>query len=105
MIDYSKYTEEPLIKYTKEPLIEAWCIYKWHYKTFEEHQKAFDNNEFGLQTLVAFYPTRVYLMNNYDDTQQLDKRGIEWDKYISYSELKDMLHNGSIGGEGLYDWE
>ena len=92
-------------KEDNEPLIESWCIHKWHYKTLEEHQKAFDNNEFGLQTLVAFYPTCVYLMNNYDDTQQLDKKGIEYEKYISYSELKDMLHNGSIGGEGLYDWE
>ncbi len=92
-------------KEDNEPLIESWCIHKWHYKTLEEHQKAFDNNEFGLQTLVAFYPSRVYLMNNYDDTEQLDKKGIEYEKYISYSELKDMLHNGSIGEENLYDWE
>ena len=92
-------------KKNEEPLIEAWCIHKWHYKTLKEHQKAFDDNQFGLQTLVAFYPSCVYLMNNYDDTHQLDKRGIKWEKHITYSELKDMLHNGSIEDESLYDWE
>ena len=92
-------------KKDEEPLIEAWCVYKWHYKTIKELQEAFDNDEFGLQTCVVFYPSRVHLWNNFDDTKQLHKNGVEWAKDITYSELKDMLYDGSIGEEGLYDWE
>ena len=88
-----------------ETLIMAWCVYKWHYKTLEEHNKAFDNDEFGLQTCVVFYPSGVHLWNNFDDTEQLDKKGVEWAKDITYSDFLDMLYDGSIGNEGLYDWE
>ena len=80
-------------------------MYNWHYKTYDELLQAFEDDEFGLQTLVSFYPSGIWLTNNFDDFTQLEEKGIQWTKQITYKEFEDMLTNGSIANNGLYDWE
>jgi len=101
------------------PINEAWCVYKWHYKTFKEHSDAFDNDEFGLQTCIAFYPSGIYMYNNAENTQELDKKGIEWEKYITHAEFRTMYEKSDVNiakgtttnddspfdASGLYDWQ
>tara|TARA_Y100000992_G_scaffold152170_1_gene101462 strand:- start:2440 stop:2736 length:297 start_codon:yes stop_codon:yes gene_type:complete len=89
----------------EQPFISCYCMYNWHYKTYDELLQAFEDDEFGLQTLVSFYPSGIWLTNNFDDFTQLEEKGIQWTKQITYKEFEDMLTNGSIANNGLYDWE
>ena len=89
----------------ESPVICVWCVHKWHYKDFEELDKGFQADEFGLQTMITFYPSGVWLTNNADNTKELTEKGIEWEKQNTYSEFFKMLKDGSITKEGLYDWE
>ena len=104
------------IQKNEKPINEAWCVYKWHYKTFKEHSDAFDNGEFGLQTCVVFYPSGVHMYNNAENTPKLDKKGIEWHKDITHAEFRTMYENSVAKGTtinddspfdvaSLYDWE
>ena len=94
-----------IIKENEQPSITCYCVYNWHYKTYDELFQAFENDEFGLQTLVSFYPSGIELDNNFDDHTQLEEKGIQWTKQITYKEFADMLYDGSINDDGLYDWE
>ena len=89
----------------EQPFISCYCMYNWHYKTYDELLQAFEDDEFGLQTLVSFYPSGIWLTNNFDDFTQLEEKGIQWTKQITYKEFADMLNDGSITNDGLYDWE
>ena len=94
-----------IIRKNEQPFISCYCMYNWHYKTYDELLQAFEDDEFGLQTLVSFYPSGIWLTNNFDDFTQLEEKGIQWTKQITYKEFEDMLTNGSIANNGLYDWE
>ena len=94
-----------IIRKNEQPFISCYCMYNWHYKTYDELLQAFEDDEFGLQTLVSFYPSGIWLTNNFDDFTQLEEKGIQWTKQITYKEFADMLNDGSITNDGLYDWE
>jgi len=93
-----------LIKENEEPLISGWCIYRWHYDNSEKLWEAFENDEFGLSTYITFYPSGVWLTNNFDNKTELEEKGIQYTKQITYKEFLDMQYDGSIDGH-LYDWE
>ena len=88
----------------EQPLISCWCRYKWHYKTHAEHEQAFEDGEFGFLTYVSFYPSGVWLTNNFDNKTELKEKGIEYTKQITYEEFLDMQYDGSTTGD-IFDWE
>ena len=78
------------------------CDYKWHYKNHEEFRKAFDNDEFGLTTMVCFYPKHIYLENNYDYPEKLPKNVITCMK-ITWEDWVVINNNNEI--TSFWDWE
>ena len=93
-----------LIKKNEKPLISGWCMYRWHYDNSEKLWEAFDKDEFGLQTHFTFYPNGVWLTNNFDDKNKLEKQKVVWQKQVTYSDFINMMYNGDIDGH-LYDCE
>ena len=93
-----------LIKENENPLISCWCKYKWHYQTHTEHEQAFEDDEFGRSTYITFHPTGVWLTNNFDNKKELEEKGIQYTKQISYEEFVSMQYDGSIEGN-LFEWE
>ena len=78
------------------------CDYKWHYKSHEEFREAFDNDEFGLTTMVSFYPNYIILTNNYDYPERLPKNvntcmEISWDDWVDIGNNKEIT--------SFWDWE
>tara|TARA_R100001224_G_scaffold10080_1_gene5180 strand:- start:371 stop:676 length:306 start_codon:yes stop_codon:yes gene_type:complete len=93
-----------IIKENEQPLISAWCKYKWHYQTHAEHEQAFEDDKFGLSTYITFYPSGVWLTNNFDNKTQLEEKGIQYTKQITYKEFSDLQYDASIQGN-IFDWE
>ena len=96
--------KELIIKENEQPLISAWCKYKWHYQTHDEHEQAFEDDKFGLSTYITFYPSGVWLTNNFDNKTQLEQKGIQYTKQITYEEFADLQYDSSIQGN-IFDWE
>ena len=80
-------------------------VHKWHYENHNKLNEAFNDNKFGFHTLVTFYPSGVWLTNNFHNATELDEKGIEWSKQVSYSDFAEMMCNGNIENQHLYDWD